>query len=277
MSAAASLAETETLDLNDLAESRGIASARAGLDHFTLLDSCLLTHDEADLLRPRYYRALVEVDGDPSDVDVEGGVRLYKVHDAYTLNAEGEPLLGGRIAADGAIIIVRDPRDVAPSLANHLNVSVDQAIASMNNPDYNFCDSPNRRFHQFRQKLFDWSRHIQSWLGQTDLPVHLVRYEDLHADPVKYFSAAMSFAGREVSAESVARAVQLTAFQSLQTREAEAGFRESPTNRKFFRCGRAGGWRTELTAAQIEAIEAKHLPMMQHLGYASAQDEGSDL
>ena len=49
-------------------------------------------------------------------------VRFVKVHDAYTLTPKGEPLLAGRRGADGAIVIVRDPRDVAPSLANHNRV-----------------------------------------------------------------------------------------------------------------------------------------------------------
>jgi len=53
-------------------------------------------------------------------------------HDAYTLTPKGEPLLGGRRGADGAIVIVRDPRDLAPSLANHNRVDIDNAIMLMN-------------------------------------------------------------------------------------------------------------------------------------------------
>jgi hypothetical protein len=61
------------------------------------------------------------------------------VHDAYTYTVTGEPLLGGARSADGAILIVRDPRDVAPALANHMRSSLDEAIAFMGNPAAGFC------------------------------------------------------------------------------------------------------------------------------------------
>ena len=51
-------------------------------------------------------------------------VRFAKVHDAYTFTPAGEPLLAGARGAQGAIVIVRDPRDVAPSLANHMSAPV---------------------------------------------------------------------------------------------------------------------------------------------------------
>ena len=59
-------------------------------------------------------------------------VRFVKAHDAYTLTPTGEPLLAGARGADAAIVIVRDPRDVAPSLANHNGTGIDEAIAFMN-------------------------------------------------------------------------------------------------------------------------------------------------
>ena len=46
------------VDINDLPERGGIASARGPFDHLTLIDSGLLTHDEIDCLRPRVYEGL---------------------------------------------------------------------------------------------------------------------------------------------------------------------------------------------------------------------------
>ena len=115
------------VDINDLPERGGIASARGPFDYLTLIDSGLLTHDEIDCLRPRVYEELARGAQDdeydkPEDVPP---VRFVKVHDAYTLTPKGEPLLAGRRGADGAIVIVRDPRDVAPSIANHNRVDID--------------------------------------------------------------------------------------------------------------------------------------------------------
>ena len=72
-------------------------------------------------LRPRVYEELARGAQDDEYDKPEDAppVRFVKAHDAYTLTPKGEPLLGGRRGADGAIVIVRDPRDVAPSLANH--------------------------------------------------------------------------------------------------------------------------------------------------------------
>jgi hypothetical protein len=157
----------------------GIASDRFSFDLIMLIDSGLLTHDEIDRLRPRAYEAIARGESD----DEIGGekaqipIRFVKVHDAYTMTASGEPLLGGANAADGAIVIVRDPRDVAPSLAHHMNFSLDEAIKFINSNDAAICEK--RRGIQLRQKLGGWSGHTASWLDQTDLPVYLIRYEDL--------------------------------------------------------------------------------------------------
>ena len=155
-------------------------------------------------------------------------MRFVKVHDAYTLTPKGEPLLAGRRGADAAIVIVRDPRDVAPSLANHNRSSIDKAIAFINDKDAAFCGRTNRQPNQLRQRLPGWSTHVGSWLDQTDIPVHLVRYEDLTADSAGTFARALAFAGRPAAAEQIARAIEFAAFAQLQAQEREKGFREAP-------------------------------------------------
>ncbi len=139
-------------------------------------------------------------------------VRFVKVHDAYTLTPKGEPLLAGRRGADGAIFIVRDPRDVAPSIANHNRTNIDAAIALMNDRDAVYCAKPGRMDTQLRQQVPGWSGHIASWLDQRDLPVHLIRYEDLQADTFATFRAALSFAGRPADDDDIWRAVGLRRF-----------------------------------------------------------------
>ncbi len=106
-----------------------------------LIDSGLLTHDEIDCLRPRVYEELARgAEDDEYDRPEETPpVRFVKVHDAYTITLKGEPVLAGRRGADGAILIVRDPRDMAPSLANHNCISTDDAIAFMNDPECRHC------------------------------------------------------------------------------------------------------------------------------------------
>lgn len=261
------------VDINNLPDRGEIASARAPFDCLLLIESGLLTYDEVDCLRPRLHEELARgIADDADDMPLERPpVRLVKVHDAYTMTAQGEPLLAGRRGADGAIVIVRDPRDVAPSLAHHNAISIDQAIAFMGNAEAGFCNKPHMQVDQLRQKLSTWSGHVASWLDQSDVPVHLVRYEDLEADTVEVFADALEFAGYPASGASIRRAVELAQFATLQKLEKENGFREAPRPHVggiFFRRGKAGAWRTELSPDQVARIERDHASMMRRLGYA---------
>jgi hypothetical protein len=269
----ANLAATDApVDINDLPERGGIASAREPFDFLTLIDSCLLTHDEIDTLRPRVYEALARGEQD-DEYDVapkRDEVRFVKTHDAYTLTRTGEPMLGGARGADGAVLIVRDPRDIAPSLANHLRSSIDEAIAFMNDPAAGFCVKPGRLHGQLRQQLPGWSGYVETWLSQRDIPLHLIRYEDMQADTEAVFRRALAFAGQPTGDDAIKRAVAFARFDELQRQEQDKGFRETPRPHlggQFFRRGITGAWRNELTADQIARIEAAHAPMMQKLGY----------
>jgi hypothetical protein len=249
-------------DINAMEERTGIASARGEFEFHTMLDSGLLTHDEADALRPRVYDILTENAEEP-----EAEARLIKVHDAYLMTPAGEPLLR---AAERAIVIVRDPRDVASSLANHRHTTVDEAIAFMADKDACFAANPRTQAAQLRQRLLDWSGHVASWLDQADIPVHLVRYEDLIAGPMETFSAALKFAGRAPARADIERSIEFARFERLQAQELERGFSEwrpRGSSALFFRRGQSQAWRTELTTEQVRCIESVHGSMMARLGY----------
>lgn len=262
-------------DINDLPVRGGIASARGPFDHLTLIPSGLLTHDEAEILRPRVYEALAAgVRDDLCDgVPDAPAVRFVKVHDAYTQTANGEPLLAGVRGAAGAIVIVRDPRDVAPSLANHNGSTIDEAIAFMADAEAAFCGRARRQSNQLRQKLPGWSGHVASWLDQKDIPVHLVRYEDMSTAPEETLAAALAFAEQPVSHGRIEAAIRLAAFSQLRQQELEKGFREAPRPRpdgNFFRRGEVGAWRDELSMEQVSCLEESHGAMMLRLGYELA-------
>ena len=269
------------VDINELPASGGIASSRVTFDYLTLIDSGLLTFDEIDNLRPSVYEELAHGAEDEKN-DSAGNqplVRFVKCHDAYTLTLTGEPLLGGARGADGTIVIVRDPRDVVPSLAVHNNSSIDDAITFMSNRDALFCGKVTRQFDQLRQRLPGWSGHIASWLDQSDIPVHLVRYEDLKVDARAVLTRILAFSQYSASAAEIDAAVRHADFSKLQAQEKERGFCETPrpyTGGAFFRRGEAGAWRSELTADQVARIERAHAPMMLRLGYALSSEAARD-
>ncbi len=107
---------------------------------------------------------------------------------------------------------------------------------------------------------------MASWLEQTDIPVHLVRYEDMKFDAVRALRGVLDFAGRPATDEEIERAVAYADFRQLKSQEQDKGFREAP-RAGFFRRGETGSWRQELTPDQVMRIEADHALMMQRLGY----------
>jgi hypothetical protein len=258
------------IDINDPPGIGPHACAREPFDHLLMIDSGLLTHDEIDCLRPRVYEELARGGADEEEGSALGRpVRFMLVHDAYQLTPKGEPLLGGRRGAGGAILIVRDPRDVAPSLANHMRVSIDRAIEMMDEGQRERRIAPDRQHRLLRQRSMGWSGHALSWLEQTDLPVCIVRYEDMRADTVGVFARALEFAGVSAGDEAIRQAVGFADFAELRRQEQAHGFRERPIQPggPFFRRGEAGAWRDELNGAQVARIEAAHAPMMHRLGY----------
>jgi len=268
----ANLGQDAPVDINALPHQGGIASARPWFDNAMLFPSGLLTHEECDRLRPRIYASIAQGSEEQAQ-DPEttiGRIRFMKTHDAWTYTRDGEPLLGGRKGADGAILIVRDPRDVAPSLANHGTRPIDESISFMGQADASFSGERDRQPSQLRQQLPGWSGYHRTWLDQADLPVHLVRYEDLQDDTGGVFRAALAFAGVEISAEEAAQAARFADFAGLRKQEIERGFREAPRTQPgggFFRRGVSGAWLDELTPGQVARIEVDHAAMMLRLGY----------
>ena len=113
-----------------------------------------------------------------------------------------------------------------------------------------------------------WSHHVLSWTQQTQIPVCVIRYEDLLADPLTHFAAAVKFAQIKPDDNSLKQAIENTRFSKLKQQESTIRFAETPRhNNQFFRKGKAGGWRDYLTAVQVEQIIETHRNVMHSLGY----------
>ena len=240
-------------DINDLRLRNGIAADRWTFDDLTLLESRLLRDDEVERLCPAVHDAFAAECA---------AAAFVKVHNAYVRLDDGMPLLGrcGR----AAVYLVRDPRDVAVSYAFHNDCDLARAIADLNNPAHAL---EGKRHQQTRQRLLDWGGHAASWLDQSDLPVHLLRYEDLLADTAAAFGRVLDFLGVTADADRIVRAARHADFSELQRQERRGGFAERVGSAPFFRRGQAGGWRECLTPAQVRAIEDAQGPAMDRLGY----------
>jgi aryl sulfotransferase len=200
------------------------------------------------------------------DDSAVGAPRLRKTHERYRTGAPGADLFP-QVGTRAAILVVRDPRDVACSYAPFFGVDLDKAIEAMGSGGGDNKASPAQS--RTAQPWGTWSEHTASW-SDPDVPfdVHVVRFEDLRRDAVATLAPVFAAIGLQCTDDELATAVDSVRFERLQESERQSGFREvSPKTDQFFRSGRAGGWRDELTGAQEAAIESDHGDMMQHLGY----------
>lgn len=251
------LLNNQTLDINDLHICNKNAASRSEFDRILDIASSDLTDDEITRARPRQY----EIEACQAQAPL-----LRKTHDAWRFTSAGEPLFPLELTL-GAVYILRDPRDVAVSLAHHMNQPVDQTIARMGDPEAVMERARRRMQTQLPQQLLTWSGHAQSWL-EAPIPLLLLKYEDMLADPVTCFGTVARFLGHEATPERIETAVEAVRFERLSALEDAQGFNEKPPGaNRFFRRGIVDGWLDSLTPEQVERIESDHGVLMQKLGY----------
>lgn len=210
--------------------------------------------DEVQKLRPKVHEQLTRLHDD---------LVFVKTHNA-NLAMRDVPLCTPDVTA-GAVYIVRDPRDVALSYAAYTGRSVDEIIKFMANPGAaNESDGV-----QVFELLSSWSEHALSWVAAPNRL--LVRYEDLLAEPARYFARIVRFLGTgEVDQARLTRAIAFSSFGALARQEATEGYKAGGGHEKFFRAGQAGQWRQLLAPAQAARIVAAHGAVMGKFGYPLA-------
>ena len=176
----------------------------------------------------------------------------------------GHPTISVK-ATMGVIYIVRDPRDVVLSAADHYGLTVDQAIEMMNDKAARGRGMPGNTVYE---RMSSWSDHVKSWTAWKHTPLQVLRYEDMTADPIGVFGGVARKLGITNDEARIKQAVEFSSFKTLQAQEADTGFVEKSVNsQRFFRSGRAGGWRDKLSARQVAAIERDHAVQMRRFGY----------
>ena len=233
-----------------------ILHSRHVFDEYLGLPSSDLTDEEVLRLRPLVNKQLAAEFPHPWFVTV---------HDAFVQTAAG-PLFPPEATA-GAVCLVRNPLDVAVSYAHHLQRPLDRTVELMNVRGARRSQSRRRIHPVFEDILPSWSEHVASWL-ESDLPVCVLRYEDMLADPAGAFGEAVRFTGLAWSRSRLARAIDHARFDRLRVQEERNGFAErQPEAPTFFRSGRAGDWRTALAPEHVEALVGAHAPVMERFGY----------
>jgi hypothetical protein len=249
---------SEPADINNLTVG-SIASARIWFDEWVGVEASAFEDAIIERLRPYVYRCMAE----------EVNETFYmKVHDAWGLTDLGEGLFPADVTG-GVIYILRNPLDVAISCAHHWGITLKQAVHNLCDPGYILARSLGGMADQLPQYLGSWSRHVTSWLNDSGLPVHLVRYEDLQLDPVSAFSDVVRFCGLTLDTVQINKAVTFSDFTELQRQESENNFRERSLKApgQFFRRGQVGAWRDELPSELMQRLIDVHGESMRRFGY----------
>jgi hypothetical protein len=248
--------DDQPVDINAL-NTGGIASNRGLLDELLALETSDLDPDEIDRLRPLVH-----------DWEAAGSDTVFqKTHDAYGIGNDGTPLLGSR-RTRGALYFIRNPLDVAISYAHHNGSGIDKAIEQMGRDNHGLNRSRKSIYRQVRQHMGTWSQHVLSWVDAPALNAHVMRYEDMHSDGWNQFARAVTYLGLALDEDRLARALRFSEFNVVKQQEAKAGFAERPAGMDgFFRKGKVGDWRGQLSDSQIARIITDHGSVMQRFGY----------
>jgi hypothetical protein len=187
---------------------------------------------------------------------------------AHELSATREKLAGKKV-----ILLVRDPRDVIVSYYHHK--SRREPIRDL----WWFQGKRKETHNRFQGTLAEFLdveiggfdtllRYYNVWEQAQHTPEAflLLRYEDMQADPAGQLRRVLDFMGlAAITDAEVKEAVEYASFRNMQKIESgeevksfklKAGDVNDPNSYKVRR-GKVGGYRDDLTPAQIEKLERK--------------------
>ena len=200
--------------------------------------------------------------------NLDGRTNILKTHNA--LCTIGNYSFTDKNNTLGAIYLVRDPRDVVVSYANHLGLSYDEVITTMLN-------SHASGIKKFNDKEFDieimgrWADNYNSWKDYKGRDFLIIRYEDLVAKKTTEFLKILNYlknlSNIDVNIDQMNKSIKDTSFEKLKKEEELYGFDQATGNGPFFRKGIVGDWKEKLKKEQVKKIEESFFKEMRELKY----------
>lgn len=171
-------------------------------------------------------------------------------------------------ATKKVILIIRNPFDMIGSYANHMNVSINRACKLICSEFNTLAANDKAGLSQLDQHLASWGTYNQEWLNVFGDEVFVMKYESLKQAPFQTFKSLVRFLEWDYSDEQIKMAVQNSEFKKLQSIETVRGFAEKPLGaQNFFRKGKLGGWRDEISQEMADTIVDKHYDQLLKLEY----------
>tara|TARA_A100001011_G_scaffold332272_1_gene359257 strand:- start:1188 stop:2042 length:855 start_codon:yes stop_codon:yes gene_type:complete len=179
----------------------------------------------------------------------------------------------------GVIYIVRDPRNVVTSYANHNQITIEQAAEAIKSfKVLGGVKSSKIAADRGKTHVGSWSSHYNVWkeFKKTNRYL-LVKYEDLISDTKTQFLRMLNFiytlgnAKHTVDQEKLNNAINTTTFENLQNMEKSMPFHEAKKiNNKyvtFFKYGPKNDWKQILSSKISQNLELEFSTEMKELGY----------
>jgi hypothetical protein len=201
-------------------------------------------------------------------------IQFWKTHNAFCKfqNKYEFTNLNNTLAA---IYVVRDPRNVATSFANHYQVSINKAV------DFLFKNTVIKKSNNDLLPVFSgaWNFNYNSWKNLSKIHRYcLVKYEDLANNKKDTFIKILKFIRQvtkmnyDLNYEKINNVINTTNFEKLKKMEKKIGFQESIKNNdkeyiNFFNLGSKNNWQNFLDKDLSKKIEVQFKNEMMELGY----------
>ena len=158
--------------------------------------------------------------------DQFNGLVFVKTHNGLVID-HGQSIINFAVTS-GAIYIVRNPLDVAISLAHHMGKTIDGAIETMGSPD---TETPinDKRVHDI---WGSWSQHVESWTRKPHPAIYVMRYEDMLAEPHKSSASWRAICSCRQRPIKLRRAIDRSSFERLKNQEEKRDLKKNPRRPK---------------------------------------------
>lgn len=214
--------------------------------------------DNTYLQRKEFYRLLKSKIGDKNLV--------LKSHSA-NIDVRGCSMFDHE-SVDKFIHVVRNPFDVLPSFANHMNQSIDDAWLAMQNDRLALAATDQ----QIREMCSSWLMHTSSFLAFQKTYAEkycMIRYEDLKLKPYTTTKKIVEFLGLDVSEERIVNAVYWSSFKNRKQEEEDSGFKErARAETSFFRKGEIGSFVNDVPFEIRREMAEKYSAICKLLNYS---------
>tara|TARA_X000000950_G_scaffold17873_1_gene19482 strand:- start:1444 stop:2292 length:849 start_codon:yes stop_codon:yes gene_type:complete len=198
-----------------------------------------------------------------SIINLDKKLRFFKTHNAI-LQIEGNSFTDQKNSL-GGIYIVRDPRNVISSIANHYQTDLNEALNFMTDEHRFIFSKKGERYLAF-SPLSSWSSHVKSWTNTKLFPVLTIRYEDLHLETFETLKKVIKFiktvskSNISFKREKAKKSIYSCSFDKLKDLEKKEGFIESPMKKdksgkvNFFNLGQKNNFKKMLDQKLVDKM-----------------------